>query len=99
MLRDFPEEVLEAVLLSYGIPPQGTALDKMLQLIVFRYEYAEARYNIFKAFCIDFRTKCRTFVELTQWDKLDQAFTLIDNLSTDITDEQIEQLYNDFNAL
>jgi hypothetical protein len=99
MLRDFPEDTLEAILTSYGIAPTGSHLDKMLQLVVFRYEYAESRYTNFKAFSIDFRTKCRTLVELTQWDRLDQAFSLVDQLPEQITDEQINALYNDFNAI
>lgn len=99
MDRDFPEAILDSILTAYGVTPTGSQLDKMLQLIVFRYEYAENRYNRFKGFSIDFRTKCRTLVELAEWAKLDQAFSLVDALPESLTDEQINAFYNDFDAI
>ena len=99
MYRDFPEVMLDSILTSYGITPTGSQLDKMLQLIVYRYEYAENRYNTFKGFSIDFRTKCRTLVELAEWAKLDQAFNLVDSLPESLNDEQINAFYNDFYAI
>lgn len=99
MYRDFPEAMLDSILTSYGITPTGSQLDKMLQLIVYRYEYAESRYNTFKGFSIDFRTKCRTLVELAEWTKLDQAFSLVDSLPESLNDEQINAFYNDFDAI
>lgn len=96
MLRDFDEPTLDYILNMYGITPDGTQLDKMNQLIVFRYEYANNRYNIFKGYIIDFRTKCRTLVELKQWVKLDAAFALVDALPYELTDEQAQEFYNDF---
>jgi len=99
MLRDFPEESLNSILTSYGITPTGTHLEKMFQLIVFRYEYAELRYSQFKAFIIDFRAKCRTFVEQNNWIKLDESFSIVDALPTVLNDTEIEIFYNQFDIL
>ena len=96
MLRDFSEVVLDSVLISYGITPTGTHLYKMYQLIIFRYEYAENRYNNFKGFIIDFRTKCRTLVENLEFSKLDSAFSLVDNLPNELTDAEIQTFYTNF---
>lgn len=96
MLRDFSESMLDAILASYGITPIGTHLDKMYQLIVFRYEYAENRYNIFKGFIIDFRTKCRTLVENLEFSKLDTAFELVDSLPNELTGLEIQNFYTNF---
>jgi hypothetical protein len=48
---------------------------------------------------IDFRTKCRTLVELYQWSKLDTAFELVKNFPENPTDTDIENYYNQFDAL
>lgn len=99
MDRDFTDESLIATLSYFGLTPEITKLENFYKLIIFKYEYAENRYEIFKAFCVDYRTKCRTFLELNQIDKLDIAFAMSDNLSQTITDEEIQTLYNDFDAL
>lgn len=96
MLRDFSEATLDAILTSYGITPTGTHLNKMYQLIIFRYEYAENRYNTFKGFIIDFRTKCRTFVENLEFSKLDASFALVDSLPNELTDTEIQNFYTNF---
>ena len=99
MDRDFTDESLIATLSYFGLTPEPTKLENFYKLIIFKYEYAENRYEIFKAFCVDYRTKCRTFLELNQIDKLDQAFAMSDNLPQTLTDEQIEAFYNEFDAL
>jgi len=99
MNRDFTDQQLNDILEAYGIVPEPTKIEMFYQLIIFKYEYAENRYEIFKAFCVDYRTKCRTFLELNQIDKLNQAFAMADNLSETITDLEIETLYNEFDAL
>lgn len=96
MLRDFSEATLDYILTSYGITPTGTHLNKMYQLIIFRYEYAENRYNTFKGFIIDFRTKCRTFVENLEFSKLDASFALVDSLPNELTDTEIQNFYTNF---
>ena len=96
MLRDFSEATLDYILTMYGQTPTGTQLNKMYQLIVFRYEYAENRYNTFKGFVIDFRTKCRTLVELLEFSKLDAAFALVDALPNELTDTEIQDFYTNF---
>jgi len=99
MNRDFTEESLIATLAYFGLTPELTKLENFYKLIVFKYEYAQNRYEIFKAFCVDYRTKCRSFLELNQIDKLNQAFAMSDNLPDTLTDLEIETLYNEFDAL
>lgn len=99
MERDFSEAILDATLTAYGLIPTGTQLQKMHQLIVFRYEYAQNRYETFKGFVIDFRTKCRTFIELQEFDKLYTAFSMVDTLPLELTDLEIQNFYNSFDAL
>lgn len=98
-LRDYPEGTLDPILLSYGITPAATELGKMYQLIIFRYEYAKNLYDIYLGFATDFRTKCRTLVELKEWGKIEQAFAMVDGLQEDITLEQIQNAYASFDAL
>jgi len=99
MNRDFTDASLIATLEYFGIVPALTKLENFYKLIIFKYEYAENRYEIFKAFCVDYRTKCRTFLELNQIDKLEQAFEMSDNLPNTLTDTEIQTLYNQFDAL
>lgn len=99
MDRDFTDASLITTLEYFGITLGETKLENFYKLIIFKYEYAENRYEIFKAFCVDYRTKCRTFLELNQLDKLNQAFAMSDNISETITDLEIETLYNEFDAL
>jgi hypothetical protein len=99
MNRDFTDASLIATLQYFGLTPEATKLENFYKLIIFKYEYAKNRYEIFNAFCVDYRTKCRSFLELNQIDKLNEAFTMADNLPQTLTDEQIETLYNQFDAL
>jgi hypothetical protein len=99
MNRDFTDASLIATLQYFGLTPEATKLENFYKLIIFKYEYAKNRYEIFNAFCVDYRTKCRSFLELNQIDKLNQAFTMADDLPQTLTDEQIETLYNQFDAL
>jgi hypothetical protein len=99
MDRDFTEVSLIATLEYFGITPVTDKLENFYKLIIFKYEYAKNRYEIFNAFCVDYRTKCRSFLELNQIDKLNQAFAMADNLPQTLTDEQIETFYNEFDAL
>lgn len=100
MERDFPTPMLDAILTSYGYNDlNGTQLEKMYVLIIIRYEYANGRFQNYQAKSIDFRTKCRTFVELGQWSKLDTAFVLVENLPTELSDADIDSFYNQFDAL
>lgn len=99
MNRDFTDSLLSDILTGYGIIPALTRIGKMYQLIVLRYEYAQIRYETFKGFVIDFRTKCRTFIEQSEFDKLKTAFTMVDNLPEQLTDLEIQEFYDDFDAL
>jgi len=99
MNRDFTDASLIDTLQYFGIVPAQNKLENFYKLIIFKYEYAENRYEIFKAFCVDYRTKCRTFLELNQIDKLEQAFEMSDNLPNTLTDTEIQTLYNQFDAL
>jgi len=100
MDRDFPEPTLDAILTSYSHNDlSGTQLEKMYALIVIRYEYAKIRLDTFEGMAIDFRTKSRTLVEMFQWSKLDTAFDLIENLPNELSDLDIENYYNQFDAL
>jgi hypothetical protein len=98
-LRDYPAGTIDPILLSYGITPADTEIGKMYQLIVFRYTYAKNLYDTYLGFATDFRTKCRTFVELREWDKLETAFAMVDSLEEEITLEQIQTTYASFDAL
>ena len=100
MERDFPTPKLDAILTAYGYNDlSGTQLEKMYTLIIIRFEYANSKLEAFEGMAIDFRTKCRTLVELCQWDKLDTAFSLIDNLPTELSNADIENYYLQFENL
>jgi len=99
MNRDFTDEYLIATLAYFGLTPELTKLENFYKLIIFKYEYAQNRYEIFKAFCVDYRTKCRSFLETSEFTKLDQSFSMSDNLPDTLTDLEIETLYNEFDAL
>lgn len=100
MDRDFPEPTLDAILTSYGYNDLlGTQLEKMHTLIIIRYEYAKQRLDMFEGMAIDFRTKSRTLVELSQWSKLDTAFELVEGLPNELSDVDLENYYNQFDAL
>ena len=100
MERDFPTPKLDAILTAYGYNDlSGTQIEKMYTLIIIRFEYANGKLEAFEGMAIDFRTKCRTLVELCQWNKLDIAFSLIDNLPTELSNADIENYYLQFENL
>lgn len=100
MERDFPVPVLDDILTSYGYTDlSGSQIEKMYILIIIRYEYANGKLNTYEGMAIDFRTKCRTLVELAQWSKLDTAFSLVMNLPNELEESDISNYYNQFDAL
>lgn len=100
MERDFPISTLDAIITSYGVTDlSGTQLEKMYTLIIIRYEYAKNRLDNFEGMAIDFRTKCRTLVENSEWTKLDTAFNLVKNFPENPSNTDIENYYNQFDAL
>lgn len=99
MNRDFTDESLIATLQYFGIEPSENKLENFYKLIVFKYEYAEYRYEFFKAFCVDYRTKCRSFLETSELAKLQVAFEMADTLPNELTNQDIETMYNQFDAL
>jgi len=99
MNRDFSESSLDQILAYYGLTSSATMLDNFFKLIIFKYEYAEKRYEDFKAKAVDFRAKCITLVETGETDKLEQAFDLVDRLDSETNGEAIEILYKQFDEL
>ena len=99
MNRDFSESSLVQILAYYGLTSSATMLDNFFKLIIFKYEYAEKRYEDFKAKAVDFRTKCITLVEVGETEKLKQAFALVDRLHSETDEEAIEILYKQFDDL
>ena len=99
MNRGFSESSLDQILDHYGLTSGATMLDNFFKLIIFKYEYAEKRYEDFKAKAVDFRTKCITLVETGETDKLEQAFDLVDRLDSETNGEAIEILYKQFDEL
>ena len=99
MNRDFSESSLVQILAYYGLTSSATMLDNFFKLIIFKYEYAEKRYEDFKAKAVDFRTKCITLVEVGETEKLKQAFALVDTLHSETDEEAIEILYKQFDDL
>lgn len=97
--RDFPEDTINSVLEIYGLPTSGTRLERMKRLIVFRYEYGNQAFLQFKAFIADFRTKCITYIELQNFEKVDEIIDLAKSITGDTTNEEIFQKVLTFNDL
>ena len=96
---DFPLEVLEAELISYGITPTGSHLEKMYQLIKFKYEYGEVIYNIYIRYAVSFRKKSRSWVASSLWSKLDAGFNIARSIPLELSTEESETFFNQFAAL
>jgi len=96
---DYPLEVLEAELISYGITPTGSHLEKMYQLIKFKYEYGEVIYNIYIRYAVSFRKKSRSWVASSLWSKLDTGFNIARSIPLELSTEESEALFNQFAAL
>jgi hypothetical protein len=93
MNRDYPnDEDLDAVLISYGITPTGTKLEKFFQFIIFRFEYGLAGYKFFLSLVEDFRTCTLTHVEQYNFDKCDTIISMVENLPVQISQQQLVDL-------
>ena len=99
MERDFAQPSLDLTLSAYGITPIGTNLDRMYQLIIFRYEYSLSKYNRFKAFLIDVRTKSITMLENREYSRLDAVLSLANSVPNSLTPAEAQTLYDEFNAI
>ena len=96
---DFPLAVLEAELISYGITPTGTHLEKMYQLIKFKYEYGEVIYNIYIRYAVSFRKKSRSWVASNLWGKLDSGFNIARSIPLELSISEAEIIFNQFENL
>lgn len=99
MSDEFTEAYLDSILPNYGLPVTGTHLEKMFSLIVFKFEYGYNAFTNFKSFIVRFRTKCTTWIDLSDWSRLDSAFSLVDNMPKELTVSEAQTLFNQFNAI
>ena len=99
MEDEFSEAYLDAILPAYGLTPTGTHLQKMYQLIVFKYEYGYNAFVSFNAFVIRFRTKCTKWLDDLKYTELDTAFELVDDMPEQLTLTEAYDLFNEFNAI
>lgn len=96
---EFSESVLDALLPTFGVTPVGTHLNKMFQLIIFKFEYGESDFSKFFRFITRFRTKSDTWIKLGDWNKLDSGFAIADTLPESLTVQDAQTLSNQFNSL
>lgn len=101
MTRYFPEALLDTVLASYGITIDSswTQWDKFAQLVIFRYEYGESRYNAFTAFLTDFRAAVRTMIENAEWSRVFASFQLAYSIPMELDLTQAQSLYDQFKLI
>lgn len=99
MIDEFSEEVLNTVLPTYGITPEGTHLNKMYQLIIFKFEFGLNSFSNFKKFIERFRTKCFTWLDIQEYNKIEQGLTLAKSLPDALTLQEAEDIYNQFNLI
>ena len=99
MDRDYTDQSLDDLLISLGLTPTGTKRDRFSQLVIFKYEYSLDRLNKFMGFLVDFRTKCRTWIEIYEWSKLNSAFNIAENIPEQLDMIDAENIYNQFNNL
>jgi hypothetical protein len=100
MNRDYPNESdLDALLVSYGITPNGTKLQKFCEFIVFRYEYGANIYGVFISLIEDFRTCALTHIEKMQFDKAEIINVMAENLPIQISQQQLSDLRSEMLAV
>lgn len=99
MEDEFTEAYLDTRLPLYGLPVEGTHLEKMYAIIVFKYEYGLQAFNTFNAFIRRFRTKCNKWVDDNEFTKLDSAFNIVDTLPDTLSMNDAQTLYNQFNNI
>jgi len=99
MVDEFSEDVLDVVLPTFGITPTGTHLNKMFQLIIFKFEYGLNAFSNFKKFIERFRTKCFTWLDVQLYSKIESAFSIVDDMPESLTLVEAQQLYDNFNAI
>ena len=99
MEDEFTEAYLDTRLPLYGLPVEGTHLEKMYAIIVFKYEYGLQAFNTFNSFIRRFRTKCNKWVDDNEFTKLDSAFSIVDTLPDTLSMNDAETLYNQFNNI
>ena len=71
----------------------------MFQLIVFKFEYSYSAFSSFKKFIEGFRTKSFTWLDNSEFTKLDSGFLLVDNLADSLTVAESQLIFNEFNDL
>lgn len=99
MNDEFNESVLDNILHTIGVTPQGTHLNKMFQLIIVKFDYGRNLFDNFNKFSRHFRTKTFLWVENKEWDKLKTSLDLINVLPSSLTLQDAEEFYNQFNLI
>lgn len=99
MNDEFSEAVLDTILTEYGVTPTGSHLNKMFQLIVFKFEYGLGAFSSYKKFMEHFRTKALLWLDNKEWSKIDSAISLVEGMPSSLTLAEAESLYNQFNTI
>lgn len=93
MNRDYPDEAdLDDVLISYGITPSGSKLDKFYQFIIFRFETGLAYYSFFISLVEDFRTCALTHIERYDFDKAKEVISMAKSLPVSVSQSELNDL-------
>lgn len=100
MNRDYPTiEDLDSVLISYGITPTGTKLERFYLFIIFRFESGLSFYQFFISLVEDFRTCSLTHVENNRFDKTRLVIDFARALPVQITQAELIVKRNEMLAL
>lgn len=93
MNRDYPTtEDLDSVLVSYGITPTGTKLERFYQFIIFRFETGLSYYQFFISLVEDFRTCALTHIEKLDFNKCRIVIDMAKSIPENITQPELVEM-------
>jgi hypothetical protein len=99
MKDELTEPVLEALLTAFGVTPTGDHLNKMFQLVVFKYEYGQSIYFNMKALAEHFRTKIDMYIKSGDWGRVDMLFNFMFGIMTNLDPSKLEEYKKDLDEI
>lgn len=114
MADEFDITTLTSQLTGYGLTPSDGSdiavdvnnitseeihLSRMYQLVRFKFEAGEAKYYPFLKFCEEYRTKSLLWLQTNEHSKIEQGFSLVDNLPKSMTVAEAQTQFDLFDAI
>ena len=98
--KDFAGEKLYKVAGDLSISTDGNSrIEIYCKIIIKKFEFGELMLKSFSSFIRTFRSKMTTYLDNSEYEKVNAGFQMVGSITTETTNDEITLKFNQFNLL